>query len=157
LEIIMIVDKLNQFCEGVAANTGAAGSYLLGNQIDLGKAADLGHTEGAYLVIKTRALLTSGAGGTISFTLASDASAAVDPTTSSKHLTTPARAVGAGGIPANTILFAGRLPYEGAVPYERFIGILQNTAVAAMTAGTIDAFLVKDLAAWKAYEAVTGD
>jgi hypothetical protein len=153
----MIVDKLNQFCAGVAANTGAAGSYLLGDQIDLRVASDLGHTEGAYLVIKTKTLLTSGANGTISFTLASDSTAAIDPSTSSKHLTTPVKAVGAGGIPANTILFAGQLPYEGSIPYERFLGILQNTAVAAMTAGTIDAFLVKDLAAWKAYEAVTGN
>lgn len=152
----MIVDKLNQFCAGVAANTGAAGSYLLGDQIDLRVPADLGHTEGAYLVIKTKTLLTSGANGTISFTLASDSTAAIDPSTSSKHLTTPVRAVGTVGIPANTILFAGQLPYEGPVPYERFLGILQNTAVAAMTAGTIDAFLVKDLAAWKAYEANTG-
>lgn len=153
----MIVDKLNQFCDGVAANTGAAGSYLLGNQIDLRVASDLGHTEGAYLVIKTKTLLTSGASGTISFTLASDSTAAIDPTTGSKHLTTPVKDVGAGGIAANTILFAGQLPYQGSIPYERFLGILQNTGVAAMTAGTIDAFLVKDLAAWKAYEAVTGN
>ena len=152
----MIVDKLNQVCAGVAANTGGAGSYLIGDQIDLGATADLGHVEGAYLVIKTKTLLTAGSNGTISFTLASDASAAIDPSTSSKHLTTPVRVVSTGGIPANTILFAGRLPFEGPVPYERFIGILQNTAVAAMTSGTIDAFLVKDLAAWKAYEAVTG-
>lgn len=152
----MITDKLNQFCDAVAANTGGAGSYLLGNQIDLRVASDLGHTEGAYLVIKTKTLLTSGAGGTISFTLASDATAAIDPATSSKHLTTPVKAVGAGGIPANTILFAGQLPYEGSIPYERFLGILQTTAVSAMTAGTIDAFLVRDLAAWKAYEANTG-
>jgi hypothetical protein len=153
----MIIDKFNQFCDGTAANTGGAGSYLLGDQIDLGAAADLGHVEGAYLVIKTKTALTSGANGTISFTLASDDTAAINPSTSSKHMTTPVRAVGAGGIPANTILFAGPLPYEGSTPYERFIGILQNTGVAAMTAGTIDAFLVKDLAAWKAYEAVTGN
>lgn len=152
----MIVDKLNQFCDGVAANTGAAGSYLLGNQIDLRVASDLGHTEGAYLVIKTKTLLTSGLDGTISFTIASDSTAAIDPATSSKHLTTPVKAVGSGGIPANTILFAGQMPYEGSIPYERFLGILQNTGVAAMTAGTIDAFLVRDLAAWKAYEANTG-
>lgn len=153
----MIVDKLNYFADGVAANTGAAGSYLLGDQIDLRAAGDLGHTEGAYLVIKTNALLTSGASGTISFTLASDSTAAIDPATSSKHLTTPVRAVGAGGIPANTILYAGPLPYEANVPYERFLGILQNTGVAAMTAGSIDAFLCRDFAAWKAYEANTGN
>jgi hypothetical protein len=151
----MIVDRLNQFCNGTTANTGAAGSYLLGDQIDLRVASDLGHTERAYLVIKTKTLLTAGAGGTISFTLASDSTAAIDPATSSKHLTTPVRTVGAG-IPANTILFAGQFPYEGTTPYERFIGILQNTGVAAVTAGTVDAFLVKDLAAWKAYEANTG-
>jgi hypothetical protein len=149
----MISDKLNQFCDGVALNTGGANSYLLGDQIDLQVPADLGHVEGAYLVIKARTQITAATNGTLSFVLASDDAAAINVSTGSRHLTTPARAVGAG-IPAGTILFAGQLPYEGSTPYERFLGILQVTGVAAMTAGSIDAFLVKDLAAWKAYEAV---
>lgn len=147
----MIVDKLNQFCDAVALNTGAAGSYLIGDQIDLGSAGiDLGHTEEVYLVIKATTAITAGASGTLSFTVASDDSAAINATTGSKHLTTPTITVGAG-IAANTVLFAGKLPFAGSVPYERYLGILQNTGVAAVTAGAVDAFLTKDLAAWKAY------
>ena len=32
----MILDKLNEFADATALNTGAAGGYLIGNQIDLG-------------------------------------------------------------------------------------------------------------------------
>ncbi len=153
LEINMISDKYNQFCDGVALNTGGAGSYLIGDQIDLKSEVDLGHVEEAYLVIKAKTLITAGASGTLGFALASDDTASINASTGSRHLLTPVKAVGAG-IPAGTILFAGKLPFGGDVPYERFLGILQITGVAAITAGSVDAFLVKDLAAWRAYEAV---
>jgi hypothetical protein len=37
--------------------------------------------------------------------------------------------------------------------YERYLGILQTTAVAAFTAGKVNAFLTKDPAVWRAYDA----
>lgn len=152
----MIVDKFNQFADGVALNTGAAASYLIGDQIDLGSAGiDLGHADQLYLVIKVTTAITAAATGTLSFTLASDAAAALTPASASKHLTTPVFDA-AAGIAANTILYAGKLPFAGSVPYERYLGILQNTGVAAITAGAVDAFLCKDLAAYKAYPNAAG-
>ncbi len=35
--------------------------------------------------------------------------------------------------------------------YERFLGLLQTTGVAAVTAGKVNAFLTHDVAKWKAY------
>jgi hypothetical protein len=70
----MILDKRNEFCDAVALNTGGAGTYLLGDQIDLGVARDMGNGEPMYLVITVATLPTSAAGtATAQFTLASDA------------------------------------------------------------------------------------
>ena len=41
----MILDERNEFADAVALNTGAAGSYLIGDQIDLGVARDIGNGE----------------------------------------------------------------------------------------------------------------
>jgi len=47
----MILDKRTEFCDATALNTGAAGTYLIGDQIDLGVARDIGTGEQLYLVI----------------------------------------------------------------------------------------------------------
>ena len=47
----MILDKFGEFCDAVACNTGAAGTYLLGSQIDIGAVRDVGNGEELYLVI----------------------------------------------------------------------------------------------------------
>ena len=78
-----------------------------------------------------------------------DATAAIDPTTGTKHLSTPVFTVGSG-IAAGTVLYAGPVPMEGNA-YERFLGVLQTTGVAAVTAGKVNAFLTHDVAKWKAY------
>lgn len=148
----MILDKLNEFADATALNTGASGGYLIGNQIDLGlNGRDVGNGEPLYLVIQVDTAITAGASGTVAFSLASDATAVIDPTASTKHLTTPVFTVGAG-IAAGTVLYAGAIPSEGNA-YEQFLGIVQTTGVAAVTAGAVSAFLVRDVAKWKAYDA----
>lgn len=148
----MILDKLNEFADATALNTGAAGGYLIGNQIDLGlNGLDVGNGEPLYLVIQVDTAITAGASGTVAFSLASDATAVIDPAASTKHLTTPVFTVGTG-IAAGTVLYTGAIPAEGNV-YERFLGIVQTTGVAAVTAGAVSAFLVRDVAKWKAYDA----
>lgn len=148
----MILDKLNEFADATALNTGAAGSYLIGNQIDLGLAArDVGNGEPLYLVIQVDTEIDAGASGTVQFHLASDSTAAIDVATGTKHLSTPVFTVGSG-IAAGTVLYAGAIPMEGNV-YEQFLGIIQTTGVAAVTAGSVSAFLVRDVAKWKAYDA----
>ena len=148
----MILDKLNEFADATALNTGAAGAYLIGNQIDLGlNGRDVGNGEPLYLVIQVDTAITAGASGTVAFSLASDATAVIDPAASTKHLTTPVFTVGAG-IAAGTVLYAGAIPSEWNA-YEQFLGIVQTTGVAAVTAGAVSAFLVRDVAKWKAYDA----
>ena len=148
----MILDKLNEFADATALNTGAAGGYLIGNQIDLGlNGLDVGNGEPLYLVIQVDTAITAGASGAVAFSLASDATAVIDPAASTKHLTTPVFTVGTG-IAAGTVLYTGAIPAEGNV-YEQFLGIVQTTGVAAVTAGAVSAFLVRDVAKWKAYDA----
>jgi len=53
---------------------------------------------------------------------------------------------------AGKTLMAVQLPMEGTA-YERYIGIQQVTGTAAFTAGKVNAFLVDDVARWKAYDA----
>lgn len=148
----MILDKRTEFADAVAVNTGAAGTYLVGNQIDLGAAQrDVGNGEPIYLVISAAEAITAGASGTLKFALASDAQAAIATDGSATvHIETPVYTVGAG-IAAGTVLAAVALPIEGKV-YERYLGILQTTGAAAATAGKIDAFLTLDVAKWKAYD-----
>lgn len=148
----MILDKLNEFADATALNTGAAGGYLIGNQIDLGlNDRDVGNGEPLYLVIQVDTAITAGASGTVAFSLASDATAVINPAASTKHLTTPVFTVGAG-IAAGTVLYAGAIPSDGNA-YKQFLGIVQTTGVAAVTAGAVSAFLVRDVAKWKAYDA----
>ena len=148
----MILDKLNEFADATALNTGAAGGYLIGNQIDLGlNDRDVGNGEPLYLVIQVDTAITAGASGTVAFSLASDATAVINPAASTKHLTTPVFTVGAG-IAAGTVLYAGAIPSDGNA-YKQFLGIVQTTGVAAVTAGAVSAFLVRNVAKWKAYDA----
>jgi hypothetical protein len=147
----MILDKRNEFCDAVALNTGAAGTYLLGDQIDLGVARDMGNGEPMYLVITVDTLPTSAAGtATAQFTLASDDSASISTSTSTVHLLTKAFAI--SEMAAGTMLAAIALPMEG-VAYERYLGVLQTTGTQAFTGGKINAFLTHDVAKWKSYDA----
>jgi hypothetical protein len=147
----MILDKRNEFCDATALNTGGAASYLLGDQIDLGTARDVGNGQPVYLVITVDTLPTSDGSATAQFTLASDASASIATNgTASVHFQTKAFTI--AEMAAGTVLAAVALPMEG-VAYERYLGILQTTGTAAFTGGKVNAFLTNDVAKWKAYDA----
>jgi len=148
----MIIDARNEFCDAIALNTGGAGTYLLGSQIDTGAAGSLAsaNNDHLYLVITVDTLPTSAnSTATATFTLASDASAAVATDGSaSVHLVTKAFSI--SEMAAGTVLYCGKLPYSAAEPYEQYLGILQTTGTQAFTAGKINAFLTADPAAWAA-------
>lgn len=147
----MILDKRNEFCDATALNTGGAGTYLIGDQIDLGTARDVGNGQPVYLVITVDTLPTSGGSATAQFQLASDASASIATDGSATvHLETKAFTI--AQMAAGTVLAAIALPMEG-VAYERYLGILQVTGTAAFTGGKINAFLTHDVAKWKSYDA----
>jgi hypothetical protein len=147
----MILDKRNEFCDATALNTGAPGTYLIGDQIDLGAARDIGIGEPLYLVITVDTPPTSGGAATAQFTLASDNSASIATNgTASVHFQTKAFTI--AEMTAGAVLAAVALPIEG-VAYKRFLGILQTTGTAAFTGGRINAFLTHDVAKWKSYDA----
>jgi hypothetical protein len=148
----MIVDERTEFCDATACNTGAAGTYLLGDQIDLGSANNVGTIDGLYLVITVDTGITVATStGTIQFKLASDASASIATDGSAtEHYLTPAFATSTTAIAAGTVLAAVALP-KG-FTYERYLGILQVTGTTAVNAGKINAFLTTDVARWAAYD-----
>lgn len=146
----MILDERTEFCDAQALNLGAAASYLIGDVMDLGVARDIGNgADGLYLIGQVDTTATSGGAATGQFHLASDAQAAIAVDGSaSYHFSTAAIAVAT--LVAGYVICAVKLPSEG-VAYERYLGILQTTAVAAFTAGKVNFFLTPDLAKWKAY------
>jgi hypothetical protein len=144
----MILDERTEFCDATALNTGGAGTYLLGDQIDLTLARDIGRGEPIYFVISV-AVLPVSADGTATFTLASDSTASIATNGSATvHAVSPTFL--AAAMPAGRVLFAVALPMEGTV-YERYLGVLQTTATTAFSAGAINAFLTHDVSLWKAY------
>jgi hypothetical protein len=144
----MILDERGEFCDAVALNTGAAGSYLLGDVIDLGVARDLGGDQAVYLVVSVDTAATSGGSATGQFNLVTDDNASLSsPTVLVSSVAWPVASMTAG-----KTLMAVQLPMEGTA-YERYIGIQQVTGTAAFTAGKVNAFLVDDVARWKAYDA----
>lgn len=150
----MILDDRLEFCDAQALNTGAAGTYNLGDVIDtqgqaIGAAnltRDLGAHEPLYLVLRVTTAATSGGSATGQFRLVSDDTATPNTSTATVHFTSaaiPVASLTAGALIAMVMLPAGS--------YERYLGIQQITGTAAFTAGAIDAFLTNDPAAWRAY------
>lgn len=147
-----IMDSRLEFADNVSV-AAAAGTALIGDVIDLGAAGeDLGNGQPLYLVIRTGSteIITGGAAGTLQFTLASDAAAAIATDgTATEHVLTEAFVT--DGTDANDAeMKAGALVYLASMPvgtggnYERYLGILATTATTTTTAGTINAFLTLD-------------
>jgi hypothetical protein len=149
----MILDERNEFCDAVSCNTGAAGTYNLGDIIDLSVARDLGGDRALYLVVTVdTGITTAGSAGTVAFQLVSDGTDTISTTTQSVHLVSKAWVTGSSAIAAGTVLMAVQLPMEGTA-YERYLAVQQVTGTTALNAGKVNAFLTTDVARWKAYDA----
>ncbi len=148
----MLLDDRLEFADALAMNTGAAGTYNVGDVIDTRSlpidpnvTKDLEGSD-LYLMIQIDTTATSGGSATAQFRLVSDDIATPDTSTATVHWTGPA-------IPVATLVAGYRyacvkLP---AGSYERYVGIQQITGTAAFTAGKINAFLVSDPALWRPY------
>ena len=154
----MILDELLEFADNVSV-AAVAGTALIGDVIDLGAAArDIGNGEPLYLVIQTGAteIITGGVAGTVKFQLASDAQAAIATDGSATvhydtgTFVTDDAAANSAALNVGGTIAVIALPMEGNA-YERYLGVLCVTATTTTTAGTINAFLTKDPARWKAY------
>lgn len=143
----MILDSRNEFADAVALNTGAAGTYLIGSQIDLTAGLAIGgntiaypgNSDGLYLVVMVDTAATSGGSATLQIKLASDDTASISTTTSTVHFVSDAIAV--ANLTAGAVVCCVELPRG---TYERYLGILQVTGTAAFTAGKLNAFLTMD-------------
>ncbi|SDH23029.1 Bbp16 family capsid cement protein [Propionivibrio dicarboxylicus] len=149
----MLLDDRLEFADATALNTGGAGTYLIGDVIDLKPSTTNNNTtvdlEGSdlYFVVQVDTAATSGGSATGQFKLASDAQAAIATDGSAtEHIASQAIAV--ASLTAGKLVFAGKLPSGS---YERYLGVLQVTGTAAFTAGKINAFLTADPALWRAY------
>jgi len=132
----MIADSLATFADGTALNTGAAGSYIIGDQIDLRIANHgIGKLDGLYLVITVDTTATSGGSATGTFSLVTD----TDPALGSPVVIASSKAWPVASLTQGTRVLAIELPVGD--DYERYIGIQQTTGTAAFTAGKINAFL----------------
>lgn len=158
----MILDKRTEFADNTAANTGPAGTYNIGDQVDLGLAGrDLGVPDTPlYLVIKVGAtgLRVATGTGTVAFQLASDDTTTIATNgTQSIHVRTRDYATSttsdADVLKPGTVLGVFQLPIASGQPYERYLGVQQVTGTTAISAGTVDAFLTATPAVWKAYDA----
>ena len=124
--------------------------HRLGDVIDLGsEPQDFGNGRPLYLIIQCTTAFTTGSTSEVGFELATDAAAAIATDGSaSVHYATPV--LDSGDWTAGKMVVIP-MPTGDLVPYERYLGILQNTTTAAVTAGAINAFLTFDGAYWKSY------
>lgn len=148
----MIRDARLTFGAPVALNTGAAGTYNLGDVIDLTTTGrDIGAGEGngdlfLYIAMSTAA---AGAGASVQFNLiTSDAAALTSPTVVTGTAVTPVASLGAG-----VILLSIRLPVA---LYKRYLGLQQVTSGAAFSAGSVNAFFAEDANAIRFYPQAFG-
>lgn len=142
----MILDELTEFCDATALNTGAAGSYLIGDVIDTG-GDGINTLDDLYLVIVVDTAVTSGGAATVQFALCSDAQAAIAVDGSqTTHFATDA--IPKATLVAGYEVCAVELPNGS---YERYLGIVQTTGTAALTAGKVNAFLTNKPRKWKAF------
>lgn len=150
----MILDRLSTFADKVSV-ANAAGTYLVGDVIDLETVHDIGNSRPIYLVLLTTTDILAAAAGTIKFQLVSDAQAAIATDgTASIHFDTGTFVT---DVSASNDLDAGQviaiipLPLEGKRTYERYVGVLAVIATQTVTQGNISAFLTLDPTAWKAH------
>ncbi len=145
----MIIDKNLQIATALALSTAATGLALVGDQIDLGSIGrDPSNGRPLWLVIGVTTAVTSVGAATVEFRLVSDAQAAIAVDgTATEHGKTYA-------FPKATLV-AG---YQVAIPlppqfpsYERYLGLLMNVGTAALTAGSINAFVTDNVQIAKAY------
>lgn len=157
----MFIDSENQFSTGAQAGQAIAfgtGTTALGNVIDSGPLGgqntpsqnagrDFGMGYPSWLVVLFVAAPTSGGGATIDIQLVSSAAPALTSPNVMVDLTGGAVAFGNAKFAAGARL-AVELPRAGVggtTGWLRYIGINFIVATAALTGGTVNAFLTRDL------------
>lgn len=157
----MLLDERNEFADNVSV-AAVASTFVVGDVIDLGASPGLGNLgvgEDLYLVIRTgdTEIITGGAAGTIQFFLVSDSLATLGAgvvancTThlTSASLVTDDAAANSAALNTGGDILVAKLPAHAV--YERYLGVLVTIGTTTVTAGTVNAFLTKDINANVAY------
>jgi hypothetical protein len=132
----MILDESLSICKATAVSA-AAGTALVGNQIDLGvgERNPLRGVQPLYLVLTIDVAFTSGGAATVNFQLVSDAQVGIlTDGTATVHYQT-----GAIALAGLTLRRRWIVPLPWSPDTERFLGLLVVTAAATTTAGSITA------------------
>jgi hypothetical protein len=136
----MLVDKFLEFCDATDVSA-AAGTALVGDVIDLTTIGlDLNApNQGLFLVVQVTTAFTSGGSSTNQFKIVTDAAAAIatDGTATEHALSS---VLGKTTLAADYQLVLPLARGAGG-SYERYMGVLNVTAAATTTAGSINAFL----------------
>lgn len=149
----MIMDKFLEFSDAQAVTATAISAnvvdlYPLGNNTVTNLTRDIGTGEDLYLVVNTLTAATdTGSDATLTITLESDDNTSLSSPT--VHYSTAALAFAAFS-PAGTNLVKIKLPSGN---YERYLGVRYTVASGPLTAGTFDAFIVKEAQASATYKA----
>lgn len=146
----MLMDQHATFAEGEAIGA-STGRRIVGDVYDLENIRDIGSSDNVWLVVQVATTFTSGGAGTLQLEFVSDAQAALATDgTATEHIVSPEFAL--ADLTAGTVLIRQALPLEtSGAPYERYIGLLANVGTAAMTAGTLTAFLTQNPPSVKLY------
>ncbi len=151
-----IMDSTLEFADAVSV-AAVAGTALIGSQVNLTVARDIGNGRPIYLVITVDTeIITGGSAGTVNFQLASDSTAAIATDGSATvhfdtgPIVTDDSAANSDLCNAGAVLCCVALPLEGKA-YEQYLGILCVTTTTTTTAGKINAFLTLDPPVWKSY------
>lgn len=144
----MIISKRTEFADATALGTSGTGLQLVGDVVDLGTDG-INEVDGIELFVGVDTDVTSAGSATVSFSLVSDAQAAIAVDgTASVHFTSaaiPKASLVAGAVPVKVTLPKGQ--------YERYLGIIANVGTAALTAGKVNAGLTPLAPTWKAFDA----
>lgn len=150
------IDTRNEFCDAVALNTGAAGTYNIGSQIPLpgGNGGDWfggGPPVSWIVIVVAEAITVASSTGTVSFQLASDSTQNLATNgTQTVHWRLGDFATSTSPIPAGTVLGIVAFPAKGKT-YEEFVGLQQVTGTTAIATGKLDAFVTIDPSRWRAH------
>ncbi len=142
----MYVDKQLEFSDSQAVTATAISTNVadLNPAFNYNSGVDIGTGEDVYLVIQTDVAATAAGAATVSVTLESSAAAGL--TSSTVHYTSPTWQL--SDLTAGKTLTMVKLPSG---TYLRYLGVRYNVSTGPLTAGAFSAFLVKDIAAWRAY------
>lgn len=136
----MILDSME--CFSAAQAITSTGDTASTNVYDTGAAHDVGIGNDVYIFAKTKAAFTSGGAGTLQFVLQDSAD-----NSSWADVQTLTPAIALASLTANTTQVRARLP----IGLRRYIRIAYRVGTAAMTAGTVDAYLALDVQADRSY------